>query len=79
MTHVVLHDEWVKGLEGLGECSTQSGGESRDEISSGSDEHRIIFCGLFGCFLVLVLIRILLADGLLLEDRGSQRTDIVCI
>ena len=72
MTHVIFHDERVKGLEGLGKCSTQSGGESRDEIPSGSDEHRIIFRGLFGRFFVLVLVRILLADGLLLEDSGGQ-------
>lgn len=71
-TYVVFHNERVEGLEERSEGGTEGGSESGNEIPSGSDEHRVVFCSFFRGFLVLVLIRILLADGFLLEDGGGQ-------
>lgn len=71
-TYVVFYNERVEGLEERSEGGTEGGRESGNEIPSGSDKHRVVFRGFFRCFLGFVLIRILLADGFLLEDGGGQ-------
>ena len=77
VTYVVFNDKRIEGLEERSECSAKGRREGGNEIPSRSDEHRVVFCGLFGCFLSFVLIRILLTDSLLFEDGGSQRANLV--
>ena len=76
MTHVVLYNEWIEVLEERREGCTEGCGEGGNEVPSRSNEHRVVLRSFFGCFLTLILIRILLADGLLFEDGGGQRADL---
>lgn len=77
MTYIVFNDKRVEGLEERSERSTKGYREGGNEIPSRSDKHRVVFCGFLGYFLSFVLIRILLTDGLLFENSGSQRANLV--
>ena len=76
VAYVVSRDERIEGLEERGERSTKGRGEGGDEVPSRSDKHRVVFRGFFGQFISFVLVRVLLADGLLFEDSGSQCADV---
>ena len=76
MAYIVSNDKRIEGLEERSERSTKGCREGGNEISSRSDEHRVVFCGLFGRFLSFVLIRILLTDSFLFEDSSSQCADL---
>ena len=71
MTYIILHDKGIECPEERSESSTEGRGEGGNEIPSGSDEHRVVFCSFFRCFLAFVLIGILLADSLLFENGCS--------
>ena len=75
--YVIFNNKWIESSEERSERSAKGCGEGSNEVPSRSDEHRVVFCGLFGCFLSFVLIRILLTDSLLFEDGGSQRANLV--
>lgn len=77
MAYVVFHDERIEGLEERGKRRTKRRGEGGNEIPSRSDEHSIVFCRFFGCFLSFVLVRVLLTDSLLFEDGGGQCADLI--
>ena len=76
MTHVVLYNERIEVLEERCEGCAEGCGEGGDEVPSRSNQHRVVFRSFFGRFLAFILIRILLADGLLFEDGGGQRADL---
>lgn len=77
-THVVLSDQRQELAEGSGEVGTEDAGERANEVGSVRDERRLVLGRV--ALLVdvsLVLVGVLLAESLALEDLGGVRGDLL--
>ena len=76
-THVVLRDERGELLVARCKVRTKSGSERSNEVTRRRDEDRVVLGGILGRFLFLVLVGILLARSLLLEDLDSDVREVI--
>lgn len=65
-------DERCEPLISSREVRTEGGGQRRDEVASRRDEDGVVLGRVLRRVVSLILIRILLARGLLLEDLDSD-------
>jgi hypothetical protein len=71
-THVVLGNQGEELPERGLEVSTQSVGDGCNEVSSRRDQDRVVFGLVLGGHILIVLVGILLANSLLLENLDGD-------
>jgi hypothetical protein len=74
-TYVVFRDQREEGDKGLVEVGAKGVGEGSNKVSSRRDENRIVLGLVFGCLLILILVRVLLTERLLFEDLHGNAAD----
>ena len=78
--HVVLSDKRKEGGEHLGELGEQRAEYVRDrdhKVLRGRDEHQLVLGGLLRRLVSLVLIRVLSAERLLLQDMCGDGAEML--
>ena len=78
--HVVLSDKRKEGGEHLGELGEQRAEYVRDrdhKVLRGRDEHQLVLGGLLRRLVSVVLIKVLSAERLLLQDLYGDRAELL--